>query len=121
MIGNGLRDLIFVDEVRRLAHFAVRRVDEGDARLIEELLERQRLAAVGLDLVPVGLDALESERGDSLDRPSDIVLSAPEGARGPEKNVRIDGVERAMRNGAPHAGWSDETRGSSHATERHRV
>ena len=96
MIGDGLRRLLGVDEVRGLPLRAVRAVDERDARVVEQLLERQRILPILLDVVRVGLDALQSERGDPLDRPLDVVLPAPEGTRGPEKNVWIDGVERLV-------------------------
>src|SRR6516165_547561 len=55
--------------------------------------------------IPVRLDALESQGGDSFDCPNDVVLSAPDGAGGPEKNVRIDGVERPARSRTPRLGW----------------
>ena len=82
---------------------AVGRVDERDARLIENLLELQRIFPILLDAIPVGLDALQSQGGDSFDRPHGVVLPAPDGAGGAVKNVGIDGVERLMRNTAPHA------------------
>ena len=110
VIGNGFRDLIRIDEVCRLAVLAVGRVDEGDARIIEDLLELQRILPILLDVVRVRLDALQSQRGDPFDRPHDVVLPAPDGTGGPEKNVRIDGVERLMRNRAPHSGWPADTR-----------
>src|SRR5712692_8331978 len=104
MIGNGSWDLLRVNEIRRLAPLAIGRVDEGDARIIENLLELQRIFPVFLNGVPVRLDALQSQGGDSFDRPHDVVLPAPEGAGGPVKNVRVDGVERLMRNRAPRLG-----------------
>ena len=77
MIGNGLRDLIRIDEVCRLAGRAVGRVDERDARIIEELLERHRIAPILLDPLRVRLDALQSQRGDPFDRPLDVVMARP--------------------------------------------
>jgi hypothetical protein len=96
MIGDGLRDPIRIDEICRLADFAVGSVDERDPRIIEELLERHRIAPILLNLVPVWLDTLQSQRGDPLDRPLDVVMLAPEGTGRPEQNVRVDGVEGTM-------------------------
>jgi len=115
MIGNGFGDLVRIDEICRLAALAIGRVDECDARIIENLLEIQRIFPILLNGVPVRLDALQSQGGDSFDRPHDVVLPAPNGAGGPVKNARIDGVEWLMRNRAPKLGWSHNTRSGRHA------
>jgi len=47
-----------------------------------------------------------------------IVLPSPDGTGGPEKNVRIDGVERLVRNRAPHLGWPHDTGSGCHAEQR---
>ena len=115
MIGNGFGDLLRIDEICRLADLAIGRVDERDAGIIENLFELQRIFPVLLNAIPVRLDALQSQGGDSFDRPHGVVLLAPDGAGGPEKNVRIDGVERLMRDRAPHLGWPHDTCGGRHA------
>ena len=61
VVGNRLRDLIGIDEVGRLPLRAVRHVDEREARFIEELLERPRIAPILLNLLGVRLDALQSQ------------------------------------------------------------
>ena len=101
MIGNGLGDLVRIDEIRRLADLAIGRVDECDAGIIEYLFELHRMFPILLNAIRVRLDALQSQGGDPFDRPHRVVLLAPDGAGGPEKNVWIDGVERLMRT-APH-------------------
>ena len=115
MIGDGFGDLARIDEIGRLADLAIGRVDECEARIVENLFELHRIFSILLNGVPVRLDALQSQGGDSFDRPHEVVLPAPDGAGGPEKNVRIDGVERLMRNRAPHLGWPDDTRSGRHA------
>src|SRR5580704_2113647 len=101
MIGNGFGNLIRIDEVGRLASLAIGRVDEGYTRIIEDLLELQRIFPILLNAIAVGLDTLQSQGGDSLDRPHGVVLLAPDGTGGPVKDVRIDGIERLMGSRAP--------------------
>ena len=96
MIGDGLRNSIRIDEICGLADFAVGRIDERDPRIIEELLERRRIAPILFNLVPVWLDALQPQRGDPFDRPLGVVMLAPEGTGRPEQNVRVDRVEGMM-------------------------
>jgi hypothetical protein len=105
VIGDGFGDLPRIDEVGRLAHLSIGGIDERDASFIENLLELHRIFPIFLNGIPVGLDALESQGGDSFDCPNDVVLAAPDGAGGPEKNVRIDGVERPARSRTPRLGW----------------
>src|SRR5262249_27534046 len=72
-----------------------------------------------LNGIPVRLDALQSQRGDSFDCPNEVVLTAPDGAGGAEKNVGIDWVERFMRNRAPQPAWPRH-RGGSYAGQYER-
>ena len=115
MIGDSFRDRFLVDEIRGLAFGAVGHIDERDARFIENLLELERILTILLDVVGVGLDALQSQGGDALDGPHDVVLVAPDGTGGSEKNVGIDGVERLAGNRGRHGGWRDEARSGRHA------
>src|SRR5437870_3519812 len=105
MIGDGLGHLLRIDEVCGLASLAVRCVDECNSRFIENLLELQRVFPILLDSIAIGLDSLKSQGFYSFDRPYDVVLTAPDGAGGAEKNVGIDRVERLMSNRAPRFGW----------------
>src|SRR5262245_27085172 len=121
VIGNRLRGLILVDEVRRLPARAVRHIDHRQPGFVEEFLERQRIASVLLDLVAVRLDALQAQFGDALDRPLDLVLPAPQRARASETDVRVDGIERPMRDRAPQVDGSPEGGGGRHAAHRQRM
>src|SRR5215831_5700333 len=102
MIGNCFGNLRRIDEIGRLAHLTIGCVDESDSGIIENPLELQRVFPVFFDGIPVRLDSLQPQCGDSFDCPNNIVLAAPDRARGPEQNVRINGVERATRSRAPH-------------------
>src|SRR5215831_9309298 len=90
MIGNGFGNLLGVDEVGRLAHFAIGCIDESDPGIVENLPELEWVFSVSLDGIPVRLDTLQSQRGDPLDCPNDIVLLTPYGTGGPEQDIRID-------------------------------
>ena len=109
VIGDRLRRLSGVDEIRRLPLRAVGAVDERDARVVEQLLERHRIFPILLDVVRVRLDALQSERGDSLDGPGDVVLPAPDGARRAEEKIRVDRVERLVIDRAKHLRRAEHT------------
>ena len=118
MIRDRFRDLIRIDEVGRLSSRAVGHVDHRDAGLVEQLLERQRVAPVLLNLGGVRLDALQPERRDPFDRPLDVVLAAPEGTGAAEQNVRVDRVQRPMGDCSPHVGRAGYARDRGHPAPR---
>src|SRR5437879_1410760 len=122
MIGDGLGDLLRIDEICRLAPLAVRSVDECNSRFIENLLELQRVFPILLDGIAVRLDTLKAQGFYSFNRPHDVVLPAPDGAGGAEKNVGIDRVERLIRNRAPRLGWRrQDARGGRRQSGRDKV
>src|SRR5262249_11285876 len=110
VIGDRLRNLIGIDEVRRLSLCAVRHVDQLDSRLVEQLLEPPRIAPIPFYLLRVRLDALQSQGGYPSYRPLDLMLRAPERAGDPEENVGVDGIEGTMRNRTERAGWPNDAR-----------
>jgi len=118
MIGDGFGNLVGIDEICRLGSSSVGAVDEGEARVIEDLLKCQRIAAVILDGVRVWLDALQSEGGDSVDRPRDVMLRRPQGTGAAEKNIGIDGVERLVRNRGTRRAWRHEVGSRRDARKR---
>src|SRR5207247_10219754 len=73
------------------------------------------------NLLGVWLDPLHAERGNSLDRPLDLMLPAPQGAGASEKNVRVHRIERPVRHGGPHVRGADDARRGREATERYRL
>src|SRR5262249_37754450 len=77
-----------------------------DARLAVLLVRRRRgVAAI------FGEGVLEAHFGsDSFDRPLDRVLLAPERTGDPEKNVRVDRIERTLCNCATPFEWCDDAR-----------
>jgi hypothetical protein len=114
VVGNRLRNLIGIDEVRRLPLGAVRAIDERDAGVVEHLLEHHRIFPILLDVVRVRLDALQSQRRDSLDGPCDVVLPAPDGAGRAEENVGIHRIEGLVIHRAPHARRPEDARRRRH-------
>ena len=110
MIGNGLRDLIRIDKVCRLTLGAIGHIDECQTGSLENGLELQRIFSILLDIIRVRLDALQSHGGDFFHRPHEVVLWAPDGTGASEKNVRIDGIERLVRNRAPRLGQPNQAR-----------
>src|ERR1043166_7089380 len=61
MIGDGFRDAVWIDEIRGLALFAIGRIDERNARIVEDPFELQRILPVLFNLIAVWLDALYSQ------------------------------------------------------------
>jgi hypothetical protein len=117
VIGNRLRYLIRVDEIRRLPLRAVRAVDERHSCVIEHFFEHHRIFSILLDVVWIRLDALQAERLDSFYRPGDIVLPSPNRARGAEQNVRVDRIERLVGHRREHLRWSKHADRRSHRGE----
>jgi hypothetical protein len=88
--------------------------------IVEDLLELQRLLAIRLDGVGIGLDALQAVIGDSLHAPFDVAIRPPKGTRRAVKDIRVHRVQRFVGNRALRARGIQQTSESRQASQTRR-